>query len=157
MYNKSMPNYNYKQDKPIANVTEKEVALILTSIYNAMILEFGHTNEWDIKAKINGKIFTFEVKEDFTCERTGNVGVEFECRGKPSGISVSKADFYIFKIHTPNRILIYLFKTKQLKGMITEGKYFRIVNGGDIGSGSMNYLFKYDTFIKYGKCIWQMC
>jgi hypothetical protein len=149
-----MPNYNYKQDKPIADRTEQQVAEILRATYNAVILDFGHTNAYDIRARVNGKIFTFEIKEDFTCERTGNVGIEFECRGKPSGIAVSKADFYIYKIHTSNGIKIYLFKTKQLKGMITEEKYFRVVNGGDVGSGSMNYLFKYDTFTSYGKCIY---
>jgi len=148
-----MPNYNYKQDKPIADETEKQVAEILRTTYNAVILDYCHTNAYDIRARVNNKEFTFEVKEDFTCERTGNVGIEFECRGKPSGINVSKADYYIYKIHTGSGIKIYLFKTSQLKNMIENELYFRIVNGGDVGSGSMNYLFKYDTFSRYGKCI----
>lgn len=148
-----MPNYNYNTDKPIADKTEKEVADILRATYNAVILDFGHTNAYDIRARVNGKIFTFEVKEDFTCERTGNVGIEFECRGKPSGISVSKADFYIYKVHTSNGVKVFIFKTAQLKNMIANELYFRVVNGGDIGSGSMNYLFTYDTFSRYGKCI----
>ena len=149
-----MPNYNYNQDKPIADQTEKQVAEILRATYNAIILDFGHTNAYDIRARVNGKVFTFEIKEDFTCERTGNVGIEFECRGKPSGIAVSKADFYIYKVHTKQGIKIFIFKTKQLKGMIAENKYSRVVNGGDVGSGSMNYLFTYDTFSRYGKCIY---
>lgn len=149
-----MANYNYNTDKPIADNTEKEVADILRVIYNAVILEYGHTNAYDIKTKVNGKIFTFEVKEDFTCERTGNVGLEFECRGKPSGIGVSKADFYIYKIHSKHGIKFYLYKTSQLKNMIANKYYFRIVNGGDVGSNSMNYLFEYDTFTRYGKCIY---
>jgi hypothetical protein len=148
-----MPNYNYKQDKPIADETEKQVAEILRATYNAVILDYGHTNKYDIKARVNGKVFTFEVKEDFTCERTGNVGVEFECRGEPSGISVSKADFYIYKIHSKYGIKFYLYKTSQLKAMITDGLFFKTVNGGDVGSNSMNYLFDYDTFTKHGKCI----
>jgi hypothetical protein len=149
-----MTNYNYKQDKPIADQTEKEVAEIIRNRYNAIILEFGHTNAYDIKAKINNKIYTFEVKEDFTCERTGNVGMEFECRGKPSGISVSKADYYVYKIHSKHGIKFYLYNTSDLKRMIEDNQYFRVVNGGDVGSGSMNYLFKYDIFTSYGKCIY---
>jgi hypothetical protein len=149
-----MANYNYDLDKPVADQTEKQVAGILRATYNAIILEYGHTSAWDIKARVNGKVFTFEIKEDFTCERTGNIGVEFECRGRPSGIAVSKADFYIYKIHSKYGIKIYLYKTNQLKGMIADKKYFRVVNGGDVGSGSMNYLFKYDTFTSYGKCIY---
>lgn len=147
-------HYDYNQDKPIADKTEKQVADILRATYNAVILDYGHTNAYDIRARVNGKIFTFEVKEDFTCAHTGNVGIEFECRGKPSGIAVSKADFYIYKIHTANGVKFYLFKTKQLKSMIADKKYFRIVNGGDKGSNSMNCLFKYDVFTSYGKCIY---
>ena len=153
MYNKDMTNYDYSTDKPIADITEKEVADILRATYNAVILEYGHTNAYDIKARVNGKIFTFEVKEDFTCERTGNVGLEFECRGKPSGINVSKADFYIYKVHTNNGIKVFIFKTIQLKNMIANNMYHRVVNGGDKGSNSMNYLFDYNTFSTCGKCI----
>lgn len=149
-----MANYNYKTDKPIADKTEKEVADILRATYNAVILDYGHTNAYDIRTRVNGKVFTFEVKEDFTCERTGNVGIEFECRGKPSGISVSKADFYIYKIHSKYGVKFYLYKTSQLKNMIANKYYFRVVNGGDVGSNSMNYLFDYDTFTRYGKCIY---
>jgi hypothetical protein len=148
-----MANYDYDLDKPIANKTETQVADILRATYNAVILEYGHTNKYDIKARVNGKIFTFEIKEDFTCERTGNVGVEFECRGKPSGIAVSKADFYVYKIHSKAGIKVYIYKTSQLKAMIANKLYFKIVNGGDVGSNSMNYLFRYETFTHYGKCI----
>ena len=37
--------------------------------------------------------------------------------------------------------------------MIKEKKYFRIVNGGDEGSNSMNYLFKYSVFKKNSKIL----
>jgi hypothetical protein len=153
VYNEDMANYNFEQDLPIAIQTEREIADILRTVYKAVILDYGHTNAYDIRAKVNDKIFTFEVKEDFTCERTGNVGVEFECRGKPSGISVSKANFYIYKIHSKRGVKVFLYKTSQLKAMIANEYYFRVVNGGDVGSGSMNYLFTYDTFTRYGKQI----
>lgn len=151
-----MPNYNFSQDLPIAIETEREVGDILWEKYKAEILNFHNTNKYDILAKINGVDYTFEVKEDFTCERTGNVGVEFECRGKPSGIQTSEADFYIYKIHTKSEgIRFYLIKTNTLKKIIEEKEYFRIVNGGDVGSNSMNYLFKYDVFIRKAKLIAQ--
>jgi len=146
-----MPYYNFKEDFPIAEETEKEVAQLLAKIYDARILKFENTNKYDILAKIKDKQYTFEVKEDFTCERTGNVGLEFECRGKPSGIQTSQANYYIYKIHSKNGIHFYLFNTATLKKMIAEKEYFRIVNGGDEGSNSMNYLFKYETFIRNGK------
>jgi hypothetical protein len=149
-----MPNYDFDTDLPIAVQTEREVADILRRVYKAVILDYCHTNAYDIRARVNDKEFTFEVKEDFTCERTGNVGVEFECRGKPSGVSISKADYYIYKIHSKYGIKFYLYKTSQLKAMIANNLFFRTVKGGDVGSNSMNYLFDYDTFTRYGKCIY---
>ncbi len=39
---------------------------------------------------------TFEFKADFESARTGNVFVEFQDRGNPSGINITTADFHIF-------------------------------------------------------------
>lgn len=149
-----MAYYNFRKDLPIAKKTEQEVAELISRLYDATIIAFEDTNKYDFKASIKGKEITFEVKEDFTCETTGNVGLEFSCRGKPSGISVSMADYYIYKLHTKNYgIQFVIHPVKRLKKMIEEEQYFRIVNGGDKGSNSMNYLFKYDTFVKTGKIL----
>ena len=147
-----MPNYNFRKDLPIAKETEKEVAGLIEKVYGAEIIGFENTNKYDFSARINGKEYTFEVKEDFTCEKTGNIGLEFGCRGKPSGIETSQADFYIYKIHTKDFGIQYVIhKVDTLKTLIENKAYFRIVNGGDIGSNSMNYLFKYDVFVNSGK------
>jgi len=144
-----MPNYDFRKDLPIAQETEREVAKILSD-KGAEIIEFNNDNKYDIKIKWKGQEKTVEVKEDFTCQRTGNVGLEFSCRGKDSGIACSKADFYVYKIHEPgNTIHIYMMKTADLKKLIENKFYHRIVNGGDPGSNSINYLF----FLKYIKQI----
>jgi len=144
-----MPNYDFTKDLPIAKKTESEVAHLLAKRFTGKIIGFNNTNEYDFILRVGTNDYTFEVKEDFTCEKTGNVGLEFECRGKPSGIQVSKADYYVYKIHTKSEgIKIYIHKTNTIKKMIKDNLYFRIVNGGDEGSNSMNYLFKYEIFIK---------
>jgi len=139
-----MPNYDFDVDLPIAQKTERQVAEFLIARGGMTFIEDCDTNAYDLRMKTkSGEEVTIEVKEDFTCERTGNVGVEFECRGKPSGIAVSKAKVYMYKIHEPDgRIGLYVIPTKDLKAMIARQEYFRIVNGGDPGSNSMNYLFK---------------
>lgn len=141
------PNYNFDLDLPIAKKTEEQVAKFLIKHAQMKFLGECDTNAYDLKMSTkDDKIVTIEVKEDFTCQRTGNVGVEYECRGKPSGISVSKADAYLYKIHEPNgKKSLYVIATKNLKKMIAEEQYFRVVNGGDPGSNSMNYLFKLDV------------
>lgn len=148
-----MPNYDFKKDVVIGKATEKEIAELLTKIWGAEILGFNDDNRYDFKARIKGEEWTFETKEDFLCEQTGNVGLEFECRGKPSGIQTTQADFYIYKLHTTNGIEYVIFPVKKIKKMIETKKYFRIVNGGDKNSNSMNYLFKYNVFVKGGRIL----
>tara|TARA_R110002020_G_scaffold232609_1_gene444106 strand:- start:20 stop:376 length:357 start_codon:yes stop_codon:yes gene_type:complete len=68
-----------------------------------------------IKEKELGYIFdnkTIEVKTDLKASETGRVFVEYESRGKPSGISTSKADYYCFVISDFSYIII---KSKELK------------------------------------------
>jgi hypothetical protein len=149
-----MPNYNFRQDLPIAKKTEQEVAGLLALKYGAKIISFKDNNEYDVLMEVRGVQIKIEIKEDFTCERTGNVGLEYFCRGKPSGISVSQADFYIYKLHTKNFGIVYVMHSvAKLRKMIEDKKYFWVVNGGDKGSNSMNYLFKYDEFVKTGKIL----
>jgi len=147
-----MPFYDFSKDLPVARETEKEVANLLVKIYKGLeILDFEDTYKYDILATWNGKRFTVEVKEDFICEFTGNVGMEFSCRGHDSGIRTTESKYYLYKLHTKNYGIQYVIhKTSTLKKMIADKKYFRIVNGGDEGSDSMNYLFRYNTFIKDG-------
>lgn len=148
-----MGNYKFKDDLEVAKATEKEIALLLQNKYNANIIGFEDSNKYDILAEMKGKEFTFEIKEDLMCEKTGNVSLEFEYRGKPSGISVSQADFYIYKIHAKDGIKYVLHPTGVLKKMVEDKLYFRVVSGGDPGSNTMNYLFKYDTFAGKGKIL----
>jgi hypothetical protein len=142
-----VPNYDFVKDFPIARETEKEIAERLSSFYGWKILEVGKTNAYDLKIEsMTGKVFTVEIKEDFSCYKTGNIGVEFECRGKPSGISVSQADYYIYKVHTPlgGAVDYRWIRTSKLKSIIADETIERrIVSGGDKDSNSMNYLFRY--------------
>lgn len=138
-------NYNYKLDYKLANITEQEVAqLICRRFPKTKLISRNNDNRYDLLFDREGKEIKVEVKEDFTCQRTGNIGLEFSCRGKDSGISVSQADFYVYKVHTPERDVKFLMiPVSVLKRLIKEQRFKRIVNGGDIGSDSLNYLFDY--------------
>lgn len=150
-----MGNYNFSKDLKIAKKTEEEVAKLLEKFYNAEIKEFKTNSEYDILANIEGKDLKFEVKEDFMCVDTGNVALEFESRGKPSGISSTDADFYIYKLVMKDGPEYIMHSVKTLKMMIEKKKYFRIVIGGDRGSNTMNYLFKYSSFTRTGERIFK--
>ena len=144
---RKMPNYDFKSDLQVAEQTEQQIADFLYE-YGWQTVERNNDYRYDLLAvNEEGVEATFEIKEDFTCRKTGNVGLEFECRGKPSGIATSKADYYIYKLHEPDgRLSLYINSTDEVKKMVKNKRYFKIVCGGDPGSNSMNYLFKLNTF-----------
>lgn len=143
-----MAHYDFNKDFPIAEKTEAQVAEFLVKEIGMEFVEGCNDNRYDLLMKTpNGKKITIEVKEDFTCKETGNVGVEYECRGKDSGIRVSQADFYLYKVHRPDgKISLLVQETKRLKNMIRARKFHRKVVGGDVGSNSKNYLFELGVF-----------
>lgn len=147
------PNYDFKKDLPIAKVTEQQIADFLVETQKMVFIGTSDTipnvkrSDFDICMKFeSGKQVTIEIKEDFSCKKTGNIGVEYESWGRKSGIEISNADFYLYKIHMPNqKIGVYIIPTKKLKEMIDKKLYRWTVVGGDPGSYSKNYLFKLDV------------
>jgi len=64
---------------------------------------------------------TIEVKRDFWTGTTGNIAVEFESRGKPSGIAKTKSDYYAFVLAEQFRDeVIIIIKTSRLKQIARE-------------------------------------
>jgi hypothetical protein len=59
----------------------------------------------------------FEVKFDRYAQRTDRVGVELECRGKPSGVCTSTATAWVFDIGTDE---FFLIKTSRLRALVPE-------------------------------------
>jgi hypothetical protein len=61
-------------------------------------LKVGQDAEERVKKILGGAKATIEVKSDKQAARTRNVYVEYESRGKPSGISTSTADWWWYEI-----------------------------------------------------------
>lgn len=153
-YNKGgiLGYYNFSADLKISKEVEREIAKALSEKYDVEIIgELNDTATWDFQMRFNkdNKIVSVEVKQDFKAKDTGNIVVEYECRGKPSGISSTKSDYYLYRVHQSDGIRHYLMETSKLKEIIGAELYFRIVNGGDKGSNTKMYLFKLDVFTKY--------
>ena len=159
----TMPNYDFSKDLPIAKKTEQQIAEFLVNTQNMKFIGTSDTirgvrrSDFDVRMAFpTGKEVDIEIKEDFSCARTGNVGVECESWGRASGIAISKAHFYLYKVHQPDGTKrVYIIQTSKLKQMIEDELYHRIVVGGDPGSNSKNYLFKLkvimDNFKYLGK------
>ena len=73
----------------------------------------------------------FELKTDRKAHKTGNVYVEFQSRGRDSGIRTSKSDTWIFKIVSKGdrHLFSVQIPLTRLKKLVSTD--YRIVPGGD--------------------------
>ncbi len=89
----------------------------------------------------------FELKTDRMAHKTGNVYVEFQSRGKNSGITTSKSDTWIFKIvsNGDRHLFSIHIPLTRLKKLVS--KDYRVVPGGD-NLTSKGYLVPMTDLIK---------
>ena len=104
-------------------------------------LSWGQVYEEKIKNLLESK-GKIEVKtERDIWATTGNIAIEYECRGKKSGISVTKADWW-FHVLTLDDIMVGMvsFSVPRLK-MLMRAMYdqgiAKKVNGGDDNASKM--------------------
>ena len=91
----------------------------------------------------NGK--KVEIKEDKLVGRYGNIAIEYTSRGKPSGISSTEADYWVTVAHTKDGVVVLMTPVGLLRHMCNEKEWHKEKSGGDSGSDTRMYLFKYDV------------
>jgi hypothetical protein len=137
--------FNFNKDLPTGFQVQCELAELLKARKTVLDVTHNDNYKYDLIVKMSdGSIRTIEVKNDLTSARTGNVGVEFECRGNPSGISKCIAEFWAFRLLDG----FYMLHADKLKRLIAEQRYHRIGIGGDDGSNTKLYLFYIEDFKK---------
>jgi hypothetical protein len=142
-----MAHYNFNKDLIDGQNAEREAIELIIRKYNLNIDDISscETNEYDFK--INSRNETYEVKNDLMAQKTGNIAIEYESRGKSSGINVTKANYWIYKFAG----LFFLFETQKIKEeLFTNKNYYRNVTGGDFDSNTKMYLIKIPTFKNWG-------
>mgnify|MGYP003652686348 FL=1 len=117
-------------------------------------LALGQLGEGWVGSMLTNK--TIEVKFDFACYRTGNFYIEYESRGKPSGIATSKADYWMLiasteigerlkkdlsEITNDDIMFSIMISSERLKKICREKHYRRDVKGGD-NNTSLGILIK---------------
>lgn len=77
-------------------------------------LRYGNIGEELVLSLLNGgqKI---EVKTDRMAHKTGNIAIEFQCRGRLSGIATSEADYWAFVLND-NKFILFI-KTDILRAI----------------------------------------
>ena len=112
-------------------------------------LDLPEGKEWEgfFKSIVgSGKV---ENKRDKLAHKTGNVFIEYECRGKPSGLATTEASWWAIGIDNENGDIetAILASVQWLKAKCREhlGTSWRNVSGGDNGL-SKGILLKMDDF-----------
>ena len=142
----------FTEDLKLGNKYEKKALDYIK--YDEYEIKKGCFKEYDLITTYRDKQTYYEVKCDRLAHRTGNIAIEYECNKKPSGITSSTADFWIYfiinkKNHTYNTRLskdeVYIIPKSYIKEIMTK---FRSVSGGD-GWRSKMYLIPKKEFKRY--------
>ena len=91
-------------------------------------LEVGQVAEAGLADTFENK--KIEVKRDLKAKETGNIFIEYESRGKPSGLATTQSDFYCFVVED----LHIMLPTSQLKDIARS----YIGTGRDVRGGDNN-------------------
>ena len=133
----------------LGNEGEEKVAEYLIT-KGSKFIDSNKDNRYDIKMLTNDKEITYEVKTDVKCAPlfdTGNIFIEFESRGKASGVSVTQADWFVtYFLYFEE---LWFIKSKDLKYLVKTYDFPKFYNAGDIGSNTHGYLIKRKDFKKY--------
>ena len=74
-------------------------------------------------------------------QRTGNIAVEYESYGKPSGIKATESDYWFHNLCIGNETYATLvFRTDVLRSIIDSLDYTKTVKGGDHNASAMYLL-----------------
>ena len=88
-------NSVFQNDLQIGEISQNKILDIIKKKYPKAYQQEGYFKEYDIMIPEINK--TVEVKQDKKSNFTGNIVVEVEMPlGKPSALSVTKADFWVF-------------------------------------------------------------
>lgn len=103
-------------------------------------------SDYDLMVKKGATEVKYEIKCDRLAAKTGNLCIEYECSEKPSGISVSKADYYGYFVLGKTEEC-YIIPVHYLRILIESGD-FRKLSGGD-KNRSRFYLIPKSKFVQF--------
>ena len=103
-------------------------------------LEYGQVREQLVADMLQDKKIEVKSERDLW-QRTGNIAIEYESYGKPSGIDATESDYWFHNLCIGDDTFCTLvFNTESLKKIIKNLDYKRSVSGGDHNASRMYLL-----------------
>ena len=84
----------FKNDLKIGKSVEEKILNKIKKKYPKAYIIDGYFKDYDIY--VPEKNMGIEVKKDVKSQETGNLVIEVELNGKPSALSTTKADYWVF-------------------------------------------------------------
>jgi len=128
--------YNFNKDIDVGERGE-DIMIGHLKTLGFKFLNKNNDYRYDYKMQYGFKTITYEQKTDVYPRDTGNLVIEFECRGKPSGIAVTDADYFV--IFFPHFGEVWNIRTPDLINLINYIKPFEFTGAGDKGSNTKLY------------------
>ena len=142
-----MAHYNFEKDCVLGLHGEDIVVdKLLSNFPDLSLVESRNTdNRYDVilRSLKSKKDYLIEIKTDFYCTPdydTGNMFIEYSCRNKPSGISVTMSDMFV--MHYIHLQEFWLIPTDRLKYLLLEysSSFRKTKSSGDDNSLTCGYL-----------------
>ena len=94
-------------------------------------LAYGTVREEKIAEMLTNKKIEVKSEKDMW-QKTGNICIEYESQGKPSGIKATEADYWFHNLCVgDNEFCTLVFKTDVLRTIVDKLDTFKTVSGGD--------------------------
>lgn len=135
-----MASYNFNEDITLGEDGEDVVITDLKDL-GGSLLNKNKDNRYDINVNFNGNEIKYEIKTDVFCtpeNDTGNIFVEYQCRGKFSGLLVTEAKWFV--TYYKHLREIWYIQTDVLKKIIVDNKIPKVEFSGDKGSNTKGWL-----------------
>ena len=106
----------------------------------AIDLSYGKVREKMVAEMLQDKKIEVKSERDVWM-RTGNLAIEYECYGKPSGINATESDYWFHNLCVGDEVFATLvFDVNSLKRIIDNLDYKKTVSGGDNNASRMYLL-----------------
>ena len=103
-------------------------------------LEYGKVREQQVADMLQDKKIEVKSERD-VWQKTGNIAIEYECYGKPSGINATESDYWFHNLCIGSETFATIvFDTTSLKRIIDNLDNKRVVSGGDHNASKMYLL-----------------
>lgn len=144
---------DFKQDLKLWKRAELEFMELLSYIKDVDVIERpqGKFPDYDVKMKLKDwREMTYEVKRDWIYPTSKCLGIEYECKGVPSGILTSKADYYVYKLWND----FYFAKKSDLLELVIKSPEKKECQWGDDGTSKLRVIPEQE-FYKIANRLWQ--